>query len=174
MIKRTIIALFFMCCVAGFNVSYVSAQALKLGVFDMQKIMRESKTIAGYRQDLLKNIDLKRKPLQGKDESVKTLDDKLRKDGNTMSPADRKTLEERLTNEIKEMRRMKEDFDAEALKLDRELAQRALAEINVAIRNLANRENYSIILERTAAGIAYLKESFDITQKIIDAYDAKK
>jgi len=150
------------------------AQALKLGVFDIQKIMRESKTIASYRQDLLKNIDLKRKPLQVKDEFAKTLDEKLKKDGNTMSPADRRALEEKLANEIKEIRRMKEDFDAKALKMDKELTQRIFLEIDTAIRKITAQEDYSIIFEKTAAGIVYLKEAFDITQKITNAYDTKK
>ena len=168
MIKKTIIVFFFAFCVVWFNVSLVSAQSLKLGVFDVQKIMRESKTIAGYRQDLLKNIDLKRKPLQDKDEFAKALDEKLKKDGNIMSPADRRVLEERLTNEIKEIRRMKEDFDAEALKMDRELTQRIFLEIDTAIRKITAQEDYTIIFEKTAAGIVHFNSTVDITNKILD------
>lgn len=166
--KKTTVVFFFAFCVAWFNVSPVSAQSLKLGVFDIQKIMRESKTIAGYRQDLLKNIDLKRKPLQGKDEFAKALDEKLKKDGNTMSPADRRVLEERLANEIKEIRRMKEDFDAEALKMDRELTQRIVLEIDAAIRKITAQEDYTIIFEKTSAGIVHVKTTVDITNKILD------
>ncbi|MCX5816489.1 MAG: OmpH family outer membrane protein [Proteobacteria bacterium] len=168
MVKRTTIACFFIIFIAGLCIFPVSAQDLKLGVFDVQKIMRESKTIAGYRQDLLKNIDLKRKPLQGKDEFAKALDEKLKKDGNTMSPADRKILEERLANEIKEIRRMKEDFDAEALKMDRELTQRMFLEIDAAIRKITAQEDYTIIFEKTAAGIVHFKTTVDITNKILD------
>jgi hypothetical protein len=40
------------------------AQGLKIGVFDIQKIMRESKTIDSYRQQLYKYLETKRKPLK--------------------------------------------------------------------------------------------------------------
>ena len=168
MIKRTIAVFFFLCCVIGFNHSPVSAQNLKLGVFDIQKVMRESKTVAGYRQTLLKSIEPKRKALQDKDEFVKAIDGKLKKDGNAISPADRKVLEEKLANEIKETRRMKEDFDAETVKTDRELSQKVFFEIDTIIKKIAEQDNYTIIFEKTAAGIVHFKATVDITNKILD------
>lgn len=144
------------------------AQELKLGVFDVQKIMRESKTVAGYRQNILKNIELKKKPLQDKDEFAKAIDEKLKKDGNNISPHDRKSLEEKLANEIKEIRRMKEDLDAEALKTDRELSQKIFFEIDNIIKNIAEQEGYTIIFEKAAAGIVHYKSKVDITNKILE------
>lgn len=143
------------------------AQALKIGVFDMQKIVRESKKIEGYRQDLMKNIEAKRKPLRDKEESARLLDEKLKRDGATMSAADRATLAERLGNEAKDIRRLREDFDAEVQKMDRELTQKAFTEIDGIVKRIGEKENYTMIVEKSAGGIVYLKESIDITSKII-------
>jgi len=83
-------------------------------------------------------------------------------------------LTERLNNELKELRRLREDIDMELRKIDRELSQRAMREIGNVIGNLGKQENYSMIFERSMAGIAYFKDTFDITQRIIELYDAKK
>jgi hypothetical protein len=55
-----------------------------------------------------------------KEAFIKAVEEKIKKDGNAISPSDRKTLEEKLVSEIKEARRMKEDFNTEATKMDRE------------------------------------------------------
>lgn len=62
-INRKNIAIFlFLCSFIGLNLFPASAQVLKFGVFDVQKIMRESKTINGYRQDLIKKLNKRGSP----------------------------------------------------------------------------------------------------------------
>jgi outer membrane protein len=145
-----------------------SADDLKIGVFDIQRIMKESKTINGYRENLLKSIELKRKPLLDRENLIKALDEKLKKDGKIMSPTDRNTFEGKLTNEIKEARRMKEDLDAEVLKMDKELMRKIFSEIDVIVKKIAERENYTIIFDVYRAGIVHFKNTVDITGKILE------
>jgi outer membrane protein len=141
---------------------------LKIGVFDIQRIMKESKTINSYREQLLKSIEIKLKPIQDRENLIKALDEKLKKDGKVMSPTDRNTFEEKLANEIKEMRRIKEDFNVEAQKMDRGLTQKTFAEIDAIVKKIAEQENYTIIFEKTAAGIVHFKNTVDITGKVIE------
>ena len=144
------------------------AQALKIGVFDIQKIMRESKTIDNYRQQLLKNLEAKRKPFREKEDAARQIEEKLRKEGEKLSFNERKALEDRLANEAKELRRLKEDIDMELQKMDRELTQKAFTEISGVIKKVAAGEGYSIIFEKSAAGIVYTVDAVDITGKILN------
>lgn len=162
------IIFFFLFWIVGFHLPPIFAQSFRLGVFDVQKIMKESKTINGYRQDLMKTIEQKKKPLQDREEFIKALEEKIKKDGKTFTPADRRAAEEKLASEIKEIRRMKEDFDAEAIKMDRELTQRIFHEIDSIIRKITAQEDYTIIFEKTSAGIVHLNSSVDITNKILE------
>lgn len=145
----------------------VSAQALKIGVFDVQKVMRESKTIEGYRQDLMKQIEGKRKPLRDREESAKATEEKLRKEGGTLPLNERRVLEEKLANDAKDIKRLREDFEIEVRKMDTQLARKALTMISEVVRNIAGKEGYTVIFERNAAGVAYFKDSVDITNKVI-------
>ena len=109
--KRLIIIVSILFCFMIVGSTLVSAQALKIGVFDIQRIMKESKTIEGYRHELSKGIEAKRKPLSDKENSVRTLEDKLRKDGEKLSLNERRVTEEKLANEVKELKRLREDID---------------------------------------------------------------
>ena len=131
--------------------------------------MRESKKIDGYRQELLrKNIEPKRKPLKDKEEAVKVLEEKLRKDGQTLSANERRSTEEKLATEVKELKRLREDVEIEIQKTERELIQKSFRDIGGVINKIAESEGYTVIFERTGAGIAYFKDFHDITGKIIN------
>ncbi len=143
------------------------AQVLKIGVFDIQKIMRESKKIQGYRQELLASVEVKRKPLREKEEGAKAVEEKLRREGQRLSADERKSLEDKLTIEVKDLRRMREDFEQEIQKMDRELTQRAFRDIEAIIRQIGEKEQFTVIFERTSAGIIYFKDTVDITNKVV-------
>lgn len=156
-----------------FDVSSLYAENLKIGIFDIQKIMKESKVIEGYRQKIAREMESKRKSFIDRQEAAQRIEDRLKKEGQRISPRERKELEERLADEIKELRRMKEDIDMELQKTDRELTQKAFQEIGEVIKQIADAENYTVIFEKSSAGIVHFKDSVDITGKIIKIYDRK-
>lgn len=165
--KKVILIICALFCFMVIGSEPVSAQALKIGVFDVQKVMRESKTIEGYRQDLMKQIEGKRKPLRDREESARITEEKLRKEGEKLPVNERRALEEKLANDAKDIRRLREDFEIEVRKMDTELAQKALGVIGGVIKNIAEKEGYTIVFERSAAGVAYVKDTVDITSKIV-------
>jgi len=172
--KRFLIFCFLIFAGSIFFVANLDAQTLRIGVFDMQRIMRDSKVIQEYRGTLGKEIEAKRKLLAEKQDSVRLIEERSKREDQGLSLDERKRLEERLARELKELQRLKEDIDMELRKIDRELSQRAIREINEIIREIAKKEKYSIVFEKAMAGIAYHEEPFDITQKIINLYDSKK
>ena len=174
MMKRVVAICFLIFSVSIFFISSLDAQPLRIGVFDLQKIMRDSKVIQEYRKTLGKEIETKRRLLVEKQDSVRLIEEKLKKEEKGISPDERKRLEERLARELKELQRLKEDVDLELRKIDRELSQRALREITEIVKEISRKEKYTIVFEKSLAGIAYNEDSYDMTQKIIDSYDAKR
>ncbi|MCX8110717.1 MAG: OmpH family outer membrane protein [Syntrophorhabdaceae bacterium] len=148
--------------------SQVHAQSMKIGVFDLQKIIRDSKTIEGYRQEIVKSLEEKVKPIRTKEESLKNLEDKLRRQLQTLTLDERRDLEDKIANEVKEINRMKEDLDIAIRKMDRDLTQKAFKEIDAIVKNIAMKENYAVIFEKSRAGIAFSIEAIDITKKILE------
>jgi outer membrane protein len=149
----------------GANV--VSAQALKIGVYDSARILKESKTIEGYSKELSKGIEAKKPVLVQKGEALRQLAEKLKNEGPSLSQEQRTALAEKVVNDDKELKRMREDVDTEVRKVQAQLRQKVVADINQAVKQLGDKENYTIIFEKTNAGVAYLKETVDITGKIL-------
>jgi len=173
--KKFLIISFLSFFFSVFCISFLyAASPLKIGVFNLQKIMKDSKVIQEYRKTLGKETETKRRLLAEKQDSVRLIEEKLKKEDKGISIDERKRLEESLSRELKELRRLKEDVNMDLQKIDRELSQRALREITEIIRNIAQKEKFSIVFEKALAGIAYNEDSYDITQKVIEAYDSKK
>ena len=97
----------------------------------------------------------------------------MKKEGQKLSSSERKALEEKLTNQVKDLKRMREDINVELKKMERELTQQALKDIEGIIKKIASEENYTIIFERSSAGIVHLTDSVDITDKIVTLYDKR-
>lgn len=91
-----------------------------------------------------------------------------------MSLVDRKTVEEKFAVELRDLKRLKEDMDAEIQKENRELIQKAVAEIGAVVRKIGEKDGYTVILEKSSGAVSFNKDSVDITDKIISAYDEKK
>jgi outer membrane protein len=151
--------------IAGFSVSW--AQAVKIAVYDSNRIFQESKTIAAYNAELSKSLSAGQTALSDKANGVNQLVEKLKKDGATMAAPEKRALEERINAENKELKRKKEDVDSELRKQQQGLREKAIAEILRAVRQVGEKEDYTLIMERRAAGVAYAKGSIDITAKIL-------
>jgi len=150
-----------------------AAEDLQVGVFDMQKVLRDSRTVAAYRQKFTAEIDSKRKVFEGKQLAVRQAEESLARAGRNLAEADRKAREEKLAADRRELKRFGEDLDADIQRLDRELGQKMRLELGEVITALGVQEKYSLIAERGAAGIFFMSPALDITDRIISAYDKK-
>ena len=164
--------------IVAFSIFFVlpavqAAETLKIGIFDLQKVIKESKTVESYRQKLGKDADAKKKLFSDKQNAVRQTDEKLKKDAAKLKPNERKTLEDKLQAETKELQRLKEDIELQLKKADRELTDKVLRDINAIIQQIYEKENYSIIFEKSAAGVINFRNTLDITDKVIKAYDTK-
>jgi outer membrane protein len=161
------VALFFVAA------SVQAAEPLKIAIFDLQKVIAESKTVDSYRQQLTKDTGAKNSLFSDKQNAIRQTDEKLQKDGTRLPVGERKSLEEKLKREMKELQRMKEDMELELKKADRELTERSLKEISKIVEQIYEKENYSIIFEKSRAGVIKFRNTLDITDQIIKAYDTK-
>lgn len=175
--KRFWTGFVFFGCVL-FTASFLSAAdtkpiPVKIGVFELQKIMRESKVIQGYREQIGKEVESKKRLFTLKQETARQLEDKLIKEIQKLSPLEKASQEEKLATEVKELKRLKEDIDQEIQKMDRQLTQKAFQSIGEEIKKLAQKDKFSVIFEKNAAGVAYFHDSMDVTAQIIQLIDKR-
>lgn len=172
--RRNYSVLLLMAFALLFAVSSVqAAETLKIGIFDLQRVIASSKTIDDYRQKLKKDTETKNSIFSNKQNAARQIDEKLQKEGSRLSDTERRSLQEKLQKEMTELQRMKEDMEIDLKKADRELTEKSLKRINEIIDQIYDKENYSLIFEKSAAGVIKFRNTMDITDKVIKTYDTK-
>src|SRR4030042_1788869 len=148
------------------------AADLKVGVIDIQKIMKESNAAKNAHAVFLKDLEAKRGVFNAKQKEVQALQEEIKNKGKDMSNSLIKEKSDRLSKEIKELDRIKTDMEEELKKKDTELTQILLKEISDIVQEYRKKEKYSIIYEKRTL-VAY-DEAMDITDKIIKLYEVVK
>lgn len=145
---------------------------VKIGVLDIQKIMRESKAAKNARTLFQKDVEAKRDTLKAKEKEIRLLEEEIKTADPKMSPETRRDKEFKLSREVKELQRLGADLEEELKKKDVELTRKLIGEIMQIVQSFAKKEHYTLILER--ASVVTADNAIDITDKIIKLYDAQK
>ena len=149
-----------------------SAKEVKIGIIDVQKILKESKKANEAKEQFLKEMNAKRSLLREKQLAWKTLQDNFKKDEKGLSAPKKKKRLDEISQETKELRRLQADIEEELKKKDRDLGQRLLKEIRETSQDLLEKEGYTLILDKKLLVAA--DAAIDVTDKIIKMYDARK
>jgi outer membrane protein len=171
--KKSLFAgLLFVFACFMFLVGPVYSSDVKIGVIDIQKIMRESKAAQSARAVFLKEVQEKREVLNTKQKEVYDLQEELRKNANEMAASVRKEKSEHLSQEVKELNRLKSDLEEELKKKENELTQMLLKDISEVVQAYSKKEKYTIIHNKRM--IVASDDAIDITDEIIRLYDVVK
>jgi outer membrane protein len=149
-----------------------SKPQLKIGIVDMQKILRESKSATAVRSSFMKELEAKKEQINTKAKEVQNLEEDLSRLDPGASVEAKRQRTDKLKIEARELNNLRQDVEEEVKRKDREMAQKLFAEIMQIVRNYARNERYSLILER--ATIIAAEEGIDITDKILKLYDSQK
>jgi outer membrane protein len=166
-VKYFVLAVLFMLMLTP-----AAAGDAKIGIVDIQKIMRESKAAKDAQALFLKEVEAKRAILIAREKDVRKMEEEVRSLSAKTSAAVRQEKTDRLAKEVRELKRLGSDLDEELKKRDAELAQKLLAEIRQVLKSYSKKEDYTIILEKNTALVS--DDAVDITDRIIRLYDAQK
>lgn len=151
-------------------------QSLNIVYIDLQKVMLESEQGKQIRKILTDDAERLKRNLDGKQAELQRLKDAIEKQGATITPEARADREKQYQVKLKDYQRLYNDYQTELQQKDVEYTQKVLKEIEEIVRGMGEREKYSLILEKSQAGILYGVPSIDITNKVITLFNevAKK
>jgi len=168
--KVSIVAVFLLTVMLAAS-SY--AADVKIGVFNFQKIMADSKMGKSAKSKLEKKGDTLKTVLERKKNELEKMDTKLEKDRMVMG-------KDKYTQKKYEIQKKAIDFrELERKSTDeiRKLQQELIAEINKKvveiISKIGKKENYTIIVESNIAGAAYYDKKIDLTSRVVKALNSK-
>ena len=154
-----------------FLTSFASAQTLNIAYVDLQRVMLESEKGKEAKVSLTAEADKLKKSLDAKQEELQKMQDQIQKQGATITPEARAEREKQYQAKLKDYQRLYSDYQAELQQKDGEFTQKILKDLEEVIKGVGEKDKYTLILEKSQAGILFASPVIDITSKIINAYN---
>lgn len=151
-----------------------AAADVKIGYVDLQRALNESNAGKKAKEDFKGQVDRLEGQLKGKKAELDKLKDDLERKGTVMRDDERRKLENDFENKRLDLKRRFEDSQAELQKKDQELTGKIIQDLQGIIKEVGDRDGYTLILELGSSPVLYYKKSADITDEILSVYNGRK
>jgi outer membrane protein len=129
----------------------------------------EGKKAKGQLKDL---FDQRQKTLDKQQEDLRTLKEGIEKQRNVLSREVYAKKVEELQKALAELQTTYMEFQRELASKEAELTKPLIDRMQRIVRQLGQSEGYAMVLERGEAGVIYIPTSYDITDVLIQRYNA--
>jgi outer membrane protein len=149
------------------------ADAPKIAVVDLQKIMQTSDEMKAIQAKLEQNFKPRRDKLMGMEADLKTDMDTFKRDSSVMSQAKRKEAEDKIVATQQQFEREGQQYQQELSAAHNQAMEQFYDKIRAAISKVAAEKKYDLVLQKDAAPFSI--EKLDVTEQVIQvARDAEK
>ncbi len=149
------------------------SQGNKIGIIDLQAVIGNSKAGKAAKAAFEAEFKQKQQIIESKNSQLEAMKNEFIQNGPVMNETTRKQKADQIDALDKDLQRSRADFRDELQKRDYELLEKILKDLDGILQSIGTSEGYTIIIEKTEGGVVFSTPSIDITQKVIQAYDAK-
>lgn len=149
-----------------------SAQAPKIGVVDLQRALNETEDGRKAKAQLKGLFDKRQKTLDQQQEGLRAMKENLEKQKDVLS---RDVLAKKLDEYQKafaELQTTYMEFQRELSAKEGELTKGILERMHRIMRRIGQADGYALVLDRSEAGVVYTPSSYDLTDVLIQRYNA--
>jgi outer membrane protein len=143
----------------------------KIGVVDFQRLAIESPQGKAVMESMRAEFAPRERTLQAQGQAVKAKEDKLQKDGATMSEEQRVRAEKDLRDGARDFERAKGEFQDDMNARRNEELSRLQRTIVEEVRSYGKAQGYDLILAQE--GVIYNASASDITPAVLSALQAR-
>jgi outer membrane protein len=143
----------------------------KIAVVDFQRLGDESPQGKAVLDAMRTEFAPRERTLQAQQQSLKAKQDKLQKDGATMSDDQRQRAEKELRDGARDFERARGEFQDDVTARRNEEMSRLQKTLIDEVQTYAKAQNYDVVLARE--GVVYATSSYDITGAVLQALQAR-
>jgi outer membrane protein len=153
--------------------SAVHAAELKIGYVDLQKAVSEVDEGKAARAQLKHEFDEKQKKLDEKEAELKRLQGDFEKQAMVLSEQAKKEKGEALERKFGEAQALLRQLQQELAGRERELMNALFEKMGQIVKEMAEAEGFTYVLEKSQAGIMFAPPSMDLTNELVRKYNAR-
>ena len=144
---------------------------LKIGIFDMQKIMINSQEGKDIKKLLEQKRNFYSQEIKKREEKLKKMRQELEKKAMLMSPEAKKKIQTEYAMKLNDLKFYASNSENELKSLYQEKTQKLIQDILKIARDYGKKNNFTFIIEKQEGGIVYMSKAVDITDKILKKFN---
>ena len=145
-----------------------SAQELKIGIVNLDRIFREANSAKSAQTKLEQEFGKREKELNDVATQLKTMSDKYEREAPTLSETQRTTRQKQLVDQDRDFQRKRREFQEDLNARKNEELQQVIERANRVVKALAEAEKYDLIVQEAV----YVNPKHDITDKVLKSLNA--
>jgi len=153
-----------------FSVPALADSTLKIGYIITPDLMAESQAGKDAAQELKSRLETAQKKLDAKLAELKELEADIQKRMMVLSEEERTKVMEEHERQVRDAKRMREDFQRELSKVEGEVMGRVNEFLRGVITKFAKTQDYDLILD--ANTLLYISEKANVTEAVVAVADA--
>jgi len=143
----------------------------KIGVVDPQRLLEESPQGKAMLDAMRTEFAPRERTLQAQQQALKAKQDKLQKDGATMTDEQRTRAEKELRDGARDFERARSEFQDDISARRNEEMSRLQKTLGEEVRTYAKAQSFDVVL--SAEGVVYAAPTYDVTPAILTALQAR-
>ncbi|WP_429884915.1 OmpH family outer membrane protein [Geoalkalibacter halelectricus] len=170
MLKR--LTLFMTVCILALATPAL-AQNVKIGYVDLQRALNLSAAGVNAKEEIAKLVRSYEGQVSKQQDELRKLKEELERQAVLLSDDARSRKEREYQQKLRDFQRFTKDIQDELQQKDAELTRRILEDLFQVIGEFGAREGFTVILEKTESSLLYAADNIDLTDRIIEAYNAR-
>jgi len=154
-----------------FPAAPLAAQAVKVGVVDLQKFQKNSKSFQKASVSVKKRFDDMQQKLNEERNNLAKIEEEFKKQTMMLSLDAQEDKKRELEKKQRHFKFMYDDFTQEMKEVEMDAIKKVMKDLEKIVEKMGEKEGYTIILERRTLGLLYFNNTVDLTDRVTDAYD---
>jgi outer membrane protein len=150
----------------------MAASKIKIGVIDFQKILETSSAGKAAQVDIKKVGKQLEADLKKKETEIEAIKSRLDREALVMSREMREEKEREGRIKLNDYKVLQKKSMAEFKEMEARSIVRIQKEVVDLVAKIGKRDNYTLIVEKREGGVLWAPDSIDITDKVIQEYNA--
>lgn len=165
-------------CVIAVCVSAITcttwASDIKIGYVDIQRAIQSTSEGKLAKSQLESEFNKKKKSLEEMEKDLKAMNDDYEKKKDVLSEEVKRDKQMNLQKEMVKYRELVGKSQLEIQTKERELTKPIIDEVQKAIAEIAEKEKYTMILEKAEQSVLWAKKEFDLTDEVVKTVEERK
>ncbi|HEX5680539.1 MAG TPA: OmpH family outer membrane protein [Desulfobacterales bacterium] len=148
-----------------------SADPVKIGVVDLQKILETSNSGKAAQNELKAQRDKMQADMKQRGNEIQEIESRMQREAMVMSKETREEKEREHRIKVSDFQALQRKYQSDLQEVERKLMGRLQTEITSLVSDIAKKDGYLLVISNI--GVIYSLPSTDITERLIQELNAK-